>query len=98
MKGYVLSPAAESDVNDIWDYTAAKWGLRQAASYIRDVRDACTALAQGQQPHRSAAVRDGYHKTMVGLHMIYFREADDGLIVVVRILHQRMDVGRHLAE
>jgi len=44
------------------------------------------------------SVRDGYFKAMVGLHMIYFRESDDGLIVVIRILHQSMDVGRHLPE
>ena len=98
MKGYVLSPAAETDVNNIWDYTAEKWGLRQATSYITDLRDVCAALARGQQTRRSVDVRDGYYKTMVGQHMVYFREADDGLIVVVRILHQSMDVGRHLPE
>lgn len=98
MKGYVLSPAAESDVNNIWDYTAANWGLRQAASYISDIRDACDALAQGQRQRRPVSVREGYLKAKVGLHMIYFRAADDGLIVVIRILHQSMDVGRHLPE
>jgi toxin ParE1/3/4 len=98
LTGYVLSPAAESDVNVIWDYTTEKWGARQAVSYISDIRDACDALAQGRQPRRSVSVRDGYFKAMVGLHMIYFRESDDGLIVVIRILHQSMDVGRHLPE
>ena len=98
MKGYVLSPAAESDVNEIWDYTVAKWGSRQAVSYIGDIRDICDALAQGKQQRRPVSVRDGYFKTIAGLHMIYFREADDGLIIVMRILHQNMDVGRHLPE
>jgi toxin ParE1/3/4 len=98
LKGYVLSPAAESDVNDIWNYTATKWGTRQAVSYIGGIRDACDALVHGQQQRRPVSVREGYFKAMVGLHMIYFREADDGFIVVVRILHQSMDVGRHLPE
>ena len=26
LTGYILSPAAESDVNDIWDYTVERWG------------------------------------------------------------------------
>ncbi|WP_322895520.1 MULTISPECIES: type II toxin-antitoxin system RelE/ParE family toxin [unclassified Yoonia] len=72
MKGYLLSPAAETDINNIWDYTDERWGLRQAPSYITDIKDACNALVQGQQQHRSVSVRDGYFKSMVGLHMIYF--------------------------
>ena len=41
-------------------------------------------------------VRDGYHKAIVGMHMVYFRRTNDTTIVVVRILHQSMDVERHL--
>ena len=40
-------------------------------------------------------VRDGYLKHPIGRHFIFFRTTDDG-IEVIRILHQRMDVGRHL--
>ena len=39
--------------------------------------------------------RPGYRKAACGSHMIYFRQDGDD-IDVVRILHQSMDVGRHL--
>ena len=40
-------------------------------------------------------IRSGYRKTACGSHMIYFRQDGDD-IEVIRILHQSMDVGRHL--
>ena len=96
MTGYLLSPAAQSDINDIWDYTLERWGARQAASYVGDIGDACAALSQGKHASRPVAIRNGYHKAIVGMHMIYFKRANDASIVVVRILHQSMDVEQHL--
>jgi len=93
---YVLSPAAQADVSEIWDYTAKNWGMRQAANYVGEIRDVCAALSDGSRMSRPVTVRDGYHKALAGLHTIYFRRANDGSIVVVRILHQSMDVDRHL--
>ena len=96
MTGYILSPAAESDVNDIWDYTLENWGVAQAASYVGDIRDACAALSRGQKVSRPVTIREGYQKALIGSHIIYFRLVNDNSIVVVRILHQNMDVERHL--
>jgi toxin ParE1/3/4 len=41
MTGYVLSPAAGADLEQIWDYTAERWGQEQAERYVRAIRDAC---------------------------------------------------------
>ena len=41
------------------------------------------------------AVRPGYRRHLVGAHVIFFRMASEG-IDVVRILHGRMDLSRHL--
>lgn len=30
MKAFALSPAAEADIEQIWDYTALTWGVDQA--------------------------------------------------------------------
>ena len=35
MSGYVLSPRAKADLDDIWDYTERNWGTEQAKAYIR---------------------------------------------------------------
>jgi plasmid stabilization system protein ParE len=32
--GYILSPRAQRDMVEIWDYTAENWGDDQAESYV----------------------------------------------------------------
>jgi hypothetical protein len=38
MTGYILSPRARGDIEDIWNYTATNWGIDQAELYIRESR------------------------------------------------------------
>lgn len=90
-----FSPAAAADIGAVWDYTAETWGLDQADRYVDDIRAACVALAGGERTGRKVDVRDGYLKYPVGRHLIFFRQDGPG-IVVIRVLHQSMDVDRHL--
>lgn len=90
-----FSPAAVADIGGIWDYTAETWGMDQADRYVDDIRSACVALAGGKRAGRKVDVRDGYLKYPVGRHLIFFRQDVPG-IVVIRVLHQSMDVERHL--
>lgn len=83
MKGYLLSPAAQIDLGQIWDYTAAKWGAAQAERYILGIRDACQALADGRRQGRAIDdIRPGYRKLAVGSHFLFFRITDAGMIDV----------------
>ena len=95
MKSLVFTPAAQVDIEVIWDYTVEHWGLEQADRYTDDIRDACYDLASGYRQGRPADVRHGYFKYLIGSHVIYFRDHTDR-IEVVRILHGRMDVDRQL--
>jgi toxin ParE1/3/4 len=96
MAEYRLSPAAQRDLNGIFDYTATSWSLEQAVQYTGIIRAACTRLAatplSGVQ---CETLRRGYRFFAVGQHRIYFKPTPYG-IAVIRILHQRMDVLRHL--
>lgn len=47
MKRYVLSRAAQRDLDEIWDYTADRWSPAQADRYIDHISDACEKLGQG---------------------------------------------------
>ena len=96
MAGYALSPAAQADLEKIWDYTASHWGEAQAERYTRDIQAACEALSAGTLVGRSAEdIRAGYRKVAVGSHVMYVRERS-GTLEIIRILHRRMDVARHL--
>jgi toxin ParE1/3/4 len=98
MSGFLLSPAARADLTEIWDYTAGRWGIDQAERYIRALTTACEELADQRRTGRAIDdVRAGYFKLSVGSHFLCYRHTDAGVIDVVRILHQRMDVPEHLA-
>lgn len=95
MKAIAFSPAAEADIDEIWDYSADRWGLDQADSYIDAIRDACYSLAKGTANGRPAEVLPYFQKYLCGSHVIYFLDYQDHLDVI-RVLHQRQDAERHL--
>ena len=60
---------------------------------MRAIAGVCAALADGTRCGRSIdAIRAGYRKQAIGAHVVFYRPAEAGGIVVMRILHQRMDV------
>jgi toxin ParE1/3/4 len=93
---YVLSPKAQADIDDIWSYTVENWGDQQAERYLRGLQRAIEDIAENPDKGRPCDhIRAGYRKYPVGSHVLFYRVVD-GLIDVVRILHQRMDFERHL--
>lgn len=91
-----FTPAARADIDHIFDFTLERWGKDQALRYLREIQKCCDGLINGLSHIRSADhVRPGYFKEAVGVHVIYFHQTD-AAIVVVRILHQRMDVDQRL--
>jgi toxin ParE1/3/4 len=96
MSRYTLSPRAEADLDDIWDFTARTWGEKQAEDYIRLLVGAIGTVAENpRRGRRCDEVRKGYRKYIAGSHMIFFRKIKSG-IDVVRILHASMDFEQHL--
>ena len=96
MAEYRLSPRAQRDLDGVFDYTVAQWGLSQALRYTDLVEAACAELAEAPLLAQNCAhIRPAYRRRSVEQHIIYFQPTDYG-IAVVRILHQRMDANRHL--
>ncbi|WP_105381755.1 type II toxin-antitoxin system RelE/ParE family toxin [Neorhizobium alkalisoli] len=92
---YRLSPLAEADLEKIWSYTVEAWSWEQAERYHGEMLDIFAGLAAGQLSGRRTDVREGYLKYPIGSHFVFYRLGAGG-IEVIRILHQRMDVSRHL--
>lgn len=96
MGSFRLSPAAQRDLDGIFDYTAEHWGVAQAIRYTTDIKDACASLADSPAQGRDCGhIRAGYRSRAVGRHTLYFKASPYG-VAVIRILHERMDVGRRL--
>jgi toxin ParE1/3/4 len=96
MKRYILTRAAQKDLKQIWKYSVENWNLTQADIYMDDILDTCQNLASGRKQGKQASVHPGYMKCAVGSHIIYYRVKDNNTIIIVRILHGRMDADRRL--
>jgi len=96
MSGYRLREKAESDLADIWRYTARRWSARQADKYLRDLFAAMDVIAAEPRHGRACdEIREGYRCSNVAAHVIFYRIEETGP-VIVRILHARRDFRRHL--
>ncbi len=97
MPEYRLRPKARVDLDTIWDYTYTTWGAKQARDYLTDVKRVCAQLMR--DPRLGKTRNDlymGLRVYPVGKHLVCYFEADFG-IDVVRVLHARMDIRRHLS-
>jgi toxin ParE1/3/4 len=95
----LFRPRAVGDIEEIWRYSAARWGPVQAETYLRALRDACGALAAGEIGGTDASdILPDYRKLQVRRHVVFFRQRAYGSIEVVRILHERMDAATRLRD
>jgi toxin ParE1/3/4 len=91
-----LTPAALRDMENIWQYTAERWGLAQAERYTDRLTNCFETLAQSPLSGTSCShIRPGYRRQSVESHVVYYR-AEPEAVTVVRILHERMDAPRHI--
>ena len=93
---FVLTPRAQTDLDEIWDYTVDRWGFDQAETHTRRLWKDIAAVADHPSRGRECPeVRRGYRMYPSGSHVLFYRETSDG-IDVVRILHEHMDYNRHI--
>ncbi len=97
MRPCLLTTAARKDLIDIGRFTTEKWGKRQRDKYLKQLDDAFKLLARQSEIGRDADnIRPGYKKFSQGSHIIFYRAGTESKIVVIRILHNSMDVEQHL--
>lgn len=96
MAEFRLTPAALRDLEEIWRYSAQQWGVAQAGRYLDALNSAFVLIAGAPLAAPSCdEIRPGYRRQYVERHVVYYRIVSDA-VVVVRVLHARMDVLRHV--
>lgn len=101
-----LADQASQDVEDILDWTLEQFGPWQLESYTEVIHDALAALNAGPQlvdVRKRPELGDDVATLHVarrghkGRHQVVFRIDEVGcLIEILRILHDSMDLQRHL--
>lgn len=89
---YTIAPRARRDLQEAWFYSLNRWGRRRADTYIRDLTTVVERLAANPSMGQACdEIRTGYRKHPAGSHMLFYVIHDE-TIVVVRALHQQMDI------
>jgi toxin ParE1/3/4 len=100
-----LGAAAEVDFANILKWTAENFGARQSRVYRDTLVQAIGELADGPDVAGSRArdeIMAGLHTLHVarrgrrGSHFLMYRAAPNSMIEIVRMLHDRMDIPRHV--
>ena len=98
MKGLVVADAAKADLRAIAAYTEETWGAKQKRRYLDELQQRFRRLRlRPSLGRRRNDIGVGYRSLRCRRHVIFYRETADD-IVVLRVLHERMDVRRHLGQ
>lgn len=100
-----LARQAERDLHDISRWTAENFSQQQAVFYAETIMQAIESLESGPEIP-GARARDEIapgictlhvaQRGRKGRHFVVFREGGDRIIDVLRLLHDSMDLARHI--
>ncbi len=91
-----LTQEARQDLSGIWRYSRDNWGREQADKYIDNLIARFIWLGRNRSLWSARDdLRPGLYSYSEGSHMIIYRE-EKGELKIIRILHSRMDIGRHV--
>ena len=91
-----LSPRAETDLAEIADYTIETFGVEQARRYRNELEVRFRSLAENPQLGRSVErLGPGLRRFEQRSHVVFYKKHEGG-VLIVRVLHARMDAARHL--
>jgi toxin ParE1/3/4 len=100
----VLGGLAERDFSEIVDWTTENFGPRQAERYVDEILATIDAIAENPNSSRSRErpeIGAGYRSVRLrrpGRHFILYRTEGMDTVLVVRILHDSMEISLHVPE
>ncbi len=96
MSDYRLSRRAVVDLEAIAEFSIDRFGIQQARRYRNDLTECFQRIANTPEIGRRAEqLAKGLRRIEIGSHVVFYLPTADGALTV-RVLHYRMDAGRHL--
>ena len=96
MTKVILSEAADTDLEDIFDYTLEEFGLDQAVSYVSEFDDTFETISENPEIGRKREeIREELRSLAKDKYVIFYRILGDH-IRIVRILHGSRDLPKFL--
>ena len=98
MGNFDLTREAAEDLYRIWEYTVDTWSEVQADRYYAVLEEAFFTIAS-----TPLKVGKPYDDIMPGLralhirrHMVFYFVQENARVLIVRVLHEKMDYFRHI--
>ncbi len=94
----IILETASVRFDEIYRFTADRWGDVQAERYLAGLFGAIEGLADGRTRSRPVPAAFGVQGFFIRYehHFVYWRRLQDGDVGVVSILHERMHQERRL--
>lgn len=96
---YRISKKAIEDLEKIWNYTFEKWSLEQADRHYELIISEIEFISNNFMTGKSMDyIKSGYRASIIKSHLVFYRMADDNVVEIIRILHQRVDIDNRITE
>ena len=99
MAEYKLTNKAVEDLSKIWNYTFEVWSEKQADKYYDELISDCVEIAENPNLGKNY---EGISNLLLGFesnrHIIFYRTLSVSFIEITRVLHERMDLKKRIAE
>lgn len=92
-----ITKKTQEDLENIWIYSFKEWGEKQADKYFDTLDQAInkTLLNNPKTGSNCNHISSGYRLYKVAKHLIFYKLTQKR-ILIIRILHHRINVRRHL--
>ena len=96
MSNVQFTNAARKDLREIFTYTTKTWGIAQARQYSEQLKQHTRAIGELRAHSKPILVASAdVHQSHCRKHIFVFERKGDK-VLIVRILHEAMDIPRHL--
>ncbi len=99
MAKYRVTNKAVDDLSRIWNYTFDKWSETQADKYYGMLIKNCDEVATNPDLGKTySSIADHLMGFKTGRHIIFYQKVEGGVVEIIRILHEHMDLKNRLKE
>ncbi len=89
-------PQAVKDLESIYEFTFTSWGFRQAQKYQDELHNYMITICENPQIGTIYYFKKGNYRMLnANRHIIFYRQTNIE-IIIVRILHEKMDLNLNL--
>jgi toxin ParE1/3/4 len=98
MARFRLARPAQIDLANILATSAERWGAEGRQRYAAVLAAAMRQVAEEQLPRPYARRAAEGPRVRRPVHVLYYRVAEEGVIEIIQVLHERMEPSRDLDE